>query len=215
ELETKVDIGRFTYTDEGSLAISDISIGGAERTDFFGYNGLAGTTASDRLDNIKIDIDVYSDGDAVINLLPIQFAAVDFRITSGSWELLSSDGSSDKTTLLDNFFAEGVIGRSSIEIDTATDVLNFRGAFAIEVMDFDVPFLAVGVRGLNVTGADYELLSPRHMDRFTEVELDVYNLARHASGGRALTIDMTEFRAEVGIKEVMVGQNTSGKVFMD
>ncbi|WP_278350886.1 MULTISPECIES: DUF6160 family protein [Marinobacter] len=215
ELETKVDIGRFTYTDEGSLAISDISIGGAERTDFFGYNGLAGTTASDRLDNIKIDIDVYSDGDAVINLLPIQFAAVDFRITSGSWELLSSDGSSDKTTLLDNFFAEGVIGRSSIEIDTATDVLNFRGAFAIEVMDFDVPFLAVGVRGLQITGADYDLRRPSPLDLFAEVELDVYKAARQASGGDALAIDMSEFRADVGIEEVIVGQHSIGKVFMD
>lgn len=164
ELETKVDIGRFTYTDEGSLSISDISIGGAERTDFFGYAGLAGTTATDRLDNIKIDIDVYSDGDAVINLLPVQFAAVDFRITTGSWELLSTDGSNNQTTLMDNFFAEGVIGRSSFEIDTATDVLNFQGAFAIEVMDFDVPFLAVGVRGLQVTGADYDLRRPSPLD---------------------------------------------------
>jgi len=29
ELETKVNIGEFRYTDEGSLAIKDISIGGA------------------------------------------------------------------------------------------------------------------------------------------------------------------------------------------
>ena len=40
ELETKINMDRFIYTDEGSLTISDISIGGAERTDFFGFNGL-------------------------------------------------------------------------------------------------------------------------------------------------------------------------------
>jgi len=215
ELETKIDLDRFVYTDEGSLSVSNISIGGAERTDFFGYNGLTGPTGTDRLDNIKIDIDVYSDGDAVINLLPIQFAAVDFRVTTGAWELLSTDGSNQQTTLMDNMFIEGAIGRGSIEIDTATDVLNFRGAFAIEVMDFDVPFLALGVRGLQVTGADYDLRRPSPLDLFAEVELDVYEGSRFSGTASALAIDMAEFRADVGIREVVVGQQTIGSVFLD
>lgn len=215
ELETRINIDNFVYTDEGSLSIRDISVGGAERTSFFGYNGLAGNTASDRLDNMKIDIDIYSDGNAVINLLPVQFAAVDFRITTGAWNLLSTDGSNDQTTLIDNFFAEGVVGRTSIEIDTATDNLNFRAAFAVEVMDFDVPFLAVGVRGLQITGADYDLRRPSPLDLFAEVELDIYKGTRFSGPEAALAIDMPVFRADVGIAEVIVGQQSIGSFFID
>ncbi|WP_217642290.1 DUF6160 family protein, partial [Curtobacterium sp. MCBA15_008] len=68
ELETKINMDRLIYTDEGSLTISDISIGGAERTDFFGFNGLGGPDSNDLLDNIRIDIDVLADGDAAINI---------------------------------------------------------------------------------------------------------------------------------------------------
>lgn len=214
ELETKIDIGRFIYTDEGSLSISDISVGGAERTDFFGFRGLAGN-ASDKLDNIAIDIDVYSDGDAVINILPVSFAAVDFRVTTGAWELLSSDGSRNQTTLIDNFFAEGVVGRTSIEIDTQYDNLNFRGAFAIEQMDFDVPFLAVGIRGLQITGADLDPRRPSPLDLFAEVEMDIYKGARLSGTGEALAIDLQTFEADIGIREIIVGQQSIGSVFMD
>ncbi len=215
ELETRVDVGRFLYTDEGSLSISDISVGGAERTDFFGFNGIAGTSASDLLDNIKIDIDIYSDGDAVINMLPVQFAAIDFRVTTGAWELLASDGSSQQTTLLDNFFAEGLVGRASIEVDTATDNLNFRGAFAIETMDFDVPFLAVGIRGLQITGANLDPRRPSPLDLFAEVELDIYKGTRLSGTGDALAIDLQTFEADVGIREVIIGQQSIGSVFID
>lgn len=65
ELETKVNIGEFRYTDEGSLAIKDISIGGAGA----GYEdemfkdieigrSLAFKDYTDLIDNIKIEIDV-------------------------------------------------------------------------------------------------------------------------------------------------------------
>ena len=82
ELETKINMDRFIYTDEGSLTVSDISIGGAERTDFFGFNGLGGPDSNDLLDNIRIDIDVLADGDAAINIRPQFFNAIDFRVTS-------------------------------------------------------------------------------------------------------------------------------------
>ena len=90
ELETKVNIGEFRYTDEGSLAIKDISIGGAGA----GYEdemfkdieigrSLAFKDYTDLIDNIKIEIDVAADGDAIINVLPITAAPIDFGVTTG------------------------------------------------------------------------------------------------------------------------------------
>ena len=92
ELETKINIDRFLYQDEGAFVVDHISIGGAERTDFFGFNGIGGPSATDTLDNIRIDIDLLSDGDAAINIVPTNFAAVDFRISTGPWSLLAKRG---------------------------------------------------------------------------------------------------------------------------
>lgn len=215
ELETKIDIGRFLYFDEGALAIENISIGGAERTDFFGFGGIAGPTGTDRLDNIRIDIDVLADGDAAINIVPTNFAAVDFRITTGAWYLAATDGSNNYTDLIGNFFAEGLMGRGSIHIDTATDVMRFRTAFAIETMEFDVPFLAIGVRGMQITGADYDRTFPSPLDLFAEVDLYIYEGARFSNGWSSLAIEMPSFRADIGIDELIVGQQSIGSIFVD
>lgn len=138
ELETKLNIDRFIYTDEGSLEINDIFVGGTNRTDMFSEMNLnLNGDATDRLDNIRINIDVASDGDAIINLLPLSFNAVDVRISTGAWNLTGTGGS---TTILDNFNMDALIGSGTIRIDTATDKLNFKTDIAIDDMDFDVPF---------------------------------------------------------------------------
>ncbi|MCK0165267.1 DUF6160 family protein [Marinobacter sp. S6332] len=215
ELETKIDIGRFLYFDEGALAIENISIGGAERTDFFGFNGISGSTANDRLDNIRIDIDVLADGDAAINIAPTNFAAVDFRVTTGAWYLAATNGSNEYTDLIDNFLAEGLMARGSIRIDTASDIMRFRTAFAIENMQFDVPFLGIGVRGMQITGADYDRTFPSPLDLFAEVDLYIYEGARFSNGWSSLAIDMPYFEADIGINELIVGQQSVGSIFVD
>ena len=215
ELETKINIDRFLYQDEGAFVVDHISIGGAERTDFFGFNGIGGPSATDTLDNIRIDIDLLSDGDAAINIVPTNFAAVDFRISTGAWSLLATDGSNNYTNLMSYFFAEGLIGRGSIHIDTASDVMRLRTGFAIETMEFDVPFLALGVRGMQITGADYDLTFPSPLDLFAEVDLYIYEGARLSSNVSSLAIDMPSFRADIGIDELLVGQQSVGSVFVD
>ncbi|HTN34763.1 MAG TPA: DUF6160 family protein, partial [Marinobacter sp.] len=63
ELETKVAIGQFKYTDEGSFAVNDIVLGGA------GVTAIgAGAGFNDLLDQLKIDIDIADDGDAIIHV---------------------------------------------------------------------------------------------------------------------------------------------------
>lgn len=213
ELETKLNIDRFIYTDEGSMVINDISVGGTNRTDMFSEMGtnLTGAAPSDLLDNIRINIDIANDGDAIINILPMTFGAVDLRISTGEWNLA---GSGNSTTIMDNFHMDALIGSGTIRVDTATDVLSFRADLAIDDMDFDVPFLALGIEDLRLTGADYDLSAPQPLDLFARVEMGIYKTA-NSQGISSLAIEIPEFRADMSIGGVIVGGTSIGSVFMD
>ncbi|ONF43957.1 hypothetical protein BTO32_06570 [Marinobacter lutaoensis] len=212
ELETRINIDRFIYTDEGSLEINDIVVGGANRTDMFSETGvnLVGT-ASDNLDNIRINIDLANDGDAIINLLPLSFNAVDLRVTTGAWNLAGSGGS---TTVMDNFRMDALIGSGTLRVDTATDTLNFRTDIAIDDMDFDVPFLALGIRDFQLTGADYDLQAPQPLRLFAGVDMDIYK-ARNAQNVDSLAIDLHTFEADIRIGGILVGGTSIGSVALD
>ncbi|KMQ74165.1 DUF6160 family protein [Marinobacter subterrani] len=159
ELETQVNIDRLTYTDQGSLEVNDIFVGGTNRTDLFSEMrlNLTGRPANTLLDNIRIDIDVLSDGDAVINFQPQDLAFIDLGIRTGAWNLV---GQTDTTTIMDNFRMDALVGSGTLWVDTATDKLNFITDFAIDDMDFDVPFLAIGIRDFELTGSGYDLNAP-------------------------------------------------------
>lgn len=212
ELETKLNIDRFIYTDEGSLEINDIFVGGTNRTDMFSEMNLnLNGDATDRLDNIRINIDLASDGDAIINLLPLSFNAVDVRISTGEWNLTGTGGS---TTILDNFNMDMLVGSGTIRVDTATDTLNFRTDIAIDDMDFDVPFLALGIRDFELTGADYDLDAPQPLRLFAGVELDMYT-AQNSQNVESLAIDLETFEADIRIGGVIVGGTSIGSIAMD
>lgn len=212
ELETRLNIGQFLYTDEGSLEINDITIGGANRTDMFSEMNLnLNGQATDRLDNIRINIDIARDGDAIINLLPLSFNAVDFRMTTGEWNLTGTGGS---TTLLDNFQLDMLIGSGTIRVDTATDSINLLTDIAIDDMDFDVPFLAMGIRDLQLTGANYDLQAPQPLRLFANVDLDIYKGA-NAAGADVLAIDMERFEADMRIGGVIIGGTSIGSIGLD
>ncbi len=165
ELETRVSIGEFTYTDEGTFAVTDIEIGGANASGLLGGldDGNGGTTPvipvpgmatqSDLLDDLKIDIDVAADGDAVIHVGSITGAPIDWGMQAGAMSLRAADGS-ESTTLVSNLKGFGLLGALDIRVDTATDELQLDVAFTVERMDFDVEFLGVGIRGMTITGAN-------------------------------------------------------------
>ncbi|KEF32288.1 MAG: hypothetical protein EP339_14780 [Gammaproteobacteria bacterium] len=148
ELETKVSIGQFKYTDEGSFAVNDIVLGGAGVT-------AGGATAgyTDLLDQLKIDIDVADDGDAIIHVGTLDGNPIDWGLTVGSMELLAGSTGTDSTTLISNMSGYGNLAQLDISVDTATDHLNVAAAFDVQDMDFDVEFLGVGIRDMVITGA--------------------------------------------------------------
>ena len=168
ELETYVEIGKFTYTDEGTFAVNDIKLGGANASgllddpanagQFIAVPGMA--TQSRTLDDLKIDIDVAADGDAMIHVGSITGAPIDWGMQAGSMSLNSADGT-ESTTLLSGLKGFGLLGALDIRVDTAnvggvadSGSLMLDVAFTVERMDFDVDFLGVGIRGMTIAGAN-------------------------------------------------------------
>lgn len=167
ELETQVSIGQFKYTDEGSFNVNDIELGGAGL--ITGANpvfdttgdGTPDTAATGLLDDLSIDIDIAADGDAVVSVHTISGLPIDWGFTASSMTLEGTAGES--TTLVSGMSAWGMLGKLDIRVDTedaATNLggtgdgsLNIDTAFTVNNMQFDVPFLAVGIRGMSITGA--------------------------------------------------------------
>ena len=167
ELETRVSIGEFIYTDEGSFAVSGIELGGATVSSSDSAAAYATATgAGDLLDNLKIDIDIADDGDAIIHVGSLQTnpdtgmpMPIDWGMTADSMELRGNAG--EQTTLISNMDAWGLLGALDIRVDTAdvngvagSGTLNLDVAFTVEQMDFDVEFMGVGIRGLSIRGVN-------------------------------------------------------------
>ncbi|PPI84767.1 hypothetical protein KEHDKFFH_08695 [Marinobacter maroccanus] len=235
ELETKVSIGQFKYTDEGSFAVNDIVLGGAGVT-------AAGSTAgyNDLLDQLKIDIDVADDGDAIIHVGTLDSNPIDWGMTVGSMELLAGSTGSDSTTLISNLSGWGNLAQLDISVDTASDHLNVVAAFDVQDMDFDVEFLGIGIRDLTISGAganfDYDGdgsvmsadadgefgLDPASQEAqvlagFANVNLDVYKGAGlgASTASDVLRIDVNNVYMDVAIGETIIGGKNIGTIAID
>ncbi|MCW9009671.1 DUF6160 family protein [Marinobacter sp.] len=214
ELETEVSIGEFRYTDEGYLAVNDISIGGGsvERD----ANGAV-TGVSGMLDDLVIDIDVEADGDAFIDVHSISGAPIDFAMAVGSASLNATDGSGDSTLLASNIGIEGNLGLLNIRVDTATDNLIMNVGFNVTDMDMDVDFLGVNVRDLTVYGATYYenggAVDAASM--FAQAQITVGKGTSAATGGDALEISIPQFVADIGVGAVEIGGESIGSFRVD
>ncbi|OJT00527.1 DUF6160 family protein [Marinobacter nauticus] len=166
ELETRVSIGEFTYTDEGTFAVSGIDLGGAVVSGTDSANAYASATgAGNLLDNLKIDIDIADDGDAIIHVGSLQTGPdgnpvpIDWGMTIDTMELRGNGG--EQTTLVSDMSAWGLLGALDIRVDTddvngvaGTGSLNLDVAFTVEEMNFDVEFMGIGVNGMSIRGAN-------------------------------------------------------------
>lgn len=165
ELETQVSIGQFTYTDEGTFAVKDINLGGAlTSSSQSAADYAAATGAGELLDQLKIDIDIADDGDAIIHVGSLQEdgsgnpVPIDWGFTAGSMELDGNGG--QNTVLVSNMDAWGLLGALDIVVDTddvdgqaGTGTLNIDAAFTVQEMSFDVEFLGIGVRGMTINSS--------------------------------------------------------------
>ncbi|MDX1633148.1 MAG: DUF6160 family protein [Marinobacter sp.] len=223
ELETKVDIGSFTYTDEGNFVVSGIHIGGgAIETDADGnVSGVSGL-----LDDLKIDIDVEADGDAVIDVNSVSGGPVDFAVGVETASLVAADGS-ESTLLASNIGITGLLADIKLRVDTATDTMITDLAFNITDMDMDVDFLGIGIRDLTVTGANtfgatYADAggvggSPYIAAGFAYAQLTIGKATGVAgsASGEALEIGVPEFIADISIGATEIGGTSIGVISMD
>jgi len=207
ELETKVSIGQFVYTDEGSFTVNDIVLGGS---------GVAGGPGTDLLDDLYIDIDVEADGDAVIHVGSLSGQPIDWGMTASSMELVAADGS-ESTTLVSNLSGWGMLGALDIRVDTATDTLNLDVAFNVMQMDFDVEFLGIGIRDMAIMGGQFFEGDTGAAGMFAVANVDVYK--GDGLGASTMTdvlrIDINDITMDMSIGAIEIGGASIGSIAMD
>lgn len=216
ELETKVDIGEVRYQDEGTFAMTGVSIGGGSIVD----DGNGGITTDGLLDDLKIDIDVEADGDAVIHVgnvngqVPIDFAVAVNEV--------SLRGDTDSTLLASNIGIVGNLGQLDIRVDTATDSLITDVAFNITNMDMDVDFLGVNVRGMQVMGGQFfEQVAANGQPTdaaglFASATLTIAKTtAAGSTSGEALGINVSDFTTDINVAETNIGGANIGTIQLD
>jgi len=207
ELETQVSIGTFTYTDEGSFNVHGIEIGGS---------GLAGGTGTNLLDDLKIDIDVASDGDAVIHVGSISGNPIDWGMTADSMTLTAhaDDAAQDSTTLISNLSGHGNLAQLDIRVDTATDHLQLDVAFNVVDMDFDVEFLGVGIRDLAIYGGQFFEQGPGGglPALFAVADVEVYKGDGLGDSPQedVLRIDVNDITMDMSIGAIEIGTLADG-----
>ncbi|PAV24625.1 hypothetical protein CF392_15140 [Tamilnaduibacter salinus] len=221
ELETQVSVDTVTYTDEGELNLSDIQIGG--RDDTAGQAGVDG-----KLDNLKIDIDVAGDGDALIKVASTETdgsgnaVPIDFGASIGSASLDATDGSGDSTLLASNIGLEGEIAQLDLQVDTATDELQVESAFKITDMDATIDFLGVTIEDVEVTGASTfgnpdpnEASDPLNGEfvRATRTISKVSGVG--SSNGDGLSIKTESYISDTRIGAIKIGGDSIGEISMD
>lgn len=222
EVQTQIEIGQFKYTDEGSFAVNNIKIGGA--------NGMipgSGTSGA-LLDGFYIDIDVLADGDALISLHTTEAGkAIDWGVSFTDAQLLGTGGES--LTVLQNFSAVGYLAALDIRVDTGAaasdENLVIDVGFNVVNMQMDVPFLAVGIRGMQIMGANsagglaYATGMPAAYDPFAFARITMGTATGSARPGGptgdVLAIGIDLFAADVTIGQLLVGGVNIGSVKFD
>lgn len=224
EMEAQMDIGEIIYTDEGSLAITEVFLGGADRDDLFveGYTAANGGTpfiqnVSSLLDDLKLDIDISAEGELSLKFFPVGFAApVDFSIRTEAWEIRDADGA-PKFTLIDNFKMDGIFTQLWAKIgyddELGTDRLNLEMMIGIDDLDFDMPALGLAIRDFRMTRSDYDD-NPNLLSANAQIEADIYS-GQNSQGGGALAIDNIGMNADITVGSIQVGGRSIGSMKVD
>ncbi|MFE8069727.1 DUF6160 family protein [Marinobacteraceae bacterium S3BR75-40.1] len=214
DLSAKVNLAEFRYQDQGSLAIRDIEIGGANKATYFGSDWGAATYSGDWLDHLQINIDVMSDGDLVFFTKPEPGfgQAIDFSLKTGEWLLQTSNGT-DGTRLLSNLSMTGLGLDFRMKVDNQTEHLLLETTFGIDDLDTDIEFLGIGIRDMKIAGTSYfESLQQWGYvglpDIGAKLKLDIHKEdTPNVTNG--LGIDINQFEADVDLPVITFGSAPS------
>lgn len=224
ELQTKVEVGEFRYTDEGDFAVSGIFIGGGN-VERDANNNVTGVDGN--LDNLLVTIDVEADGDAVIDVhstdgLPIDYAVGIQEVSLRAAGETDNSDATKSTLLASNIGIQGNLGALNIRVDTATDQLQIGVGFNITDMDMDVDFLGLGVRDLKLMGSQFFEESaasgagpttPAGM--FANAVVTVEKGVGAITGKEGLKLGIANFAADIHVGAVEMGGTSIGSIAID
>ncbi|MDX1456622.1 MAG: DUF6160 family protein [Marinobacter sp.] len=214
DMSAKLGIGELRYQDDGSLAIRNIRLGGANKTEYFGSNWGAATHSGDRLDHLQLNIDVLSDGDLVLFAKPEPGfgQAIDFRLSTDEWVLQKSTGG-DGTRLLNYLDMTGLALDLRMKVDNDTSHLLVESTFGIDDLDTEIAFLGIGIQDMKITGISYfeslgEWGNVGLPDIGAELKLDIHTQDTLAQPN-ALAIDIVQFEADIDMPIITLGSGPS------
>lgn len=162
ELETKITMGEFRYTDEGSVSIKDVTFGGANKSTFFGRN-ISSISPTDKLDDLRIDIDANANGDLLINIGAestcigcVGTSPVDFGLSFSSLDLLSADELTS-SQIMSDFSMTGYFTSAYMQVRNSggSGEINMKISFAVDDLDVKVPTMGMEIENMYIAGAGF------------------------------------------------------------
>ncbi|WP_139214336.1 DUF6160 family protein [Marinobacter zhejiangensis] len=220
ELSADLSIGELRYQDEGSLAIRNIRLGGANKSSYFGSTSWGpGTQSGTQLDNLKLNIDVMADGDLVVFAQPTLGNAVDFALSTDEWVLQKSTGG-DGTRLLNSLDMTGLALDLRMKVDNDTGHLLIESTFGIDDLDADFDFVGIGIQDMKVAGMSYfESLGDWGYvginDIGAKLALDIHTVDI-AAYSNVLGIDIVRFETDIDMPIITLGDGPSiGRVTLN
>lgn len=227
-LDVNVSVGEIRYIDTaengdgdgGGLSINDITLTGANKTDFFG-NASVITDPSSNIDNISIQVDTFENDRVTIYVTPLVDQYVDFQVTTGPVNIVDIDGNTS-VNLINSLSLTGLLGSMYAEIleenndgqRTAAQI-NLELQFAIEDLDIDASSLGIRINNAFVCGSEC-IESMRANGGLVDMSDAMVNIAGviRTDTNKAI-IDLEPFVIDAGIGSLVIGSGNVGSILFD
>ncbi|MAR00658.1 MAG: hypothetical protein CMI00_08975 [Oceanospirillaceae bacterium] len=227
-LDVNVSVGEIRYIDTaengdgdgGGLSINDITLTGANKTDFFG-NASVITDPSSNIDNISIQVDTFENDRVTIYVTPLVDQYVDFQVTTGPVNIVDIDGNTS-VNLINSLSLTGLLGSMYAEIleensdgqRTAAQI-NLELQFAIEDLDIDASSLGIRINNAFVCGSEC-IESMRANGGRVDMSDAMVNIAGviKTETNKAI-IDLEPFVIDAGIGSLIIGGGNVGSFMFD
>ena len=229
-LDVNVSVGEIVYIDTaenddgdgGGLSINDITLTGAERSNFFG-NANVITAPSANLDNISIQVDTFDNDLVTINVTPLVDDYIDFQVTTGPVNLVDIDGN-QAIRLIDSMSMTGLLGSMYAEIieqnagdDTGRTVaqIDLELQFAIDDLDIDASSLGIQINNAFICGAEC-LESMEANGGRVDMGSAMINIAGVIKTDvNEATIELEPFTFDAGVGSLILGGSSIGSITLD
>jgi hypothetical protein len=221
ESTIRAEIGSIVYTDEGSIGINNIVLGGANKSSYFGKTGVGtGTQSGNSLDGMKLDIDVAENGNLTILGGPkggLFNGLIDFRVSTGNVDLISADGLTS-TTLIDSINMTGLFTDFFATIHADTTHITIDVGIGIDDIDIDLSSsLGVRIENAFITSSDYfeevERRGGAQNVRLTDLTAD-FEVELYADDD-GLHVELGQAEFDMGVGALIIADASVGSFYLN